>query len=94
MDSAKKWKKLACAVGNSGESMILFNDEDRRPVLEITNERVMKRNVWQREVWITKKIFKWLLGSSTTVLVELPNLELLWVWESTNKRGTRCLNWQ
>ena len=56
MDSAKKWKKLACAVGNSGESMILFNDEDRRPVLEITNERVMKRNVWQREVWITKKI--------------------------------------
>ena len=43
MDSAKKWKQLACAVGNSGESMIMFNDEDRRPVLEITDERVLKK---------------------------------------------------
>ena len=39
----RKWKKLARAMGDSIESMMISDGEDHRLGLEITDERVLKR---------------------------------------------------
>ena len=43
-------KKLACAVGDSTESMMIFDGEDHRPGLEITDEWVLKRKCVEKGV--------------------------------------------